>query len=144
MAWIDGNEYFWVVRCKNRGIHNKYNLFSSHAIPLSATDEFSPPPKVEDFTVQCDDCRQEYRYSAQDVLRAELEPIESLTPHPLFQQSTPTVAATTGASARSPVSSPTNGATTVLERIRSKVEPYLRLRHRETPVPYWRKPPQQK
>jgi hypothetical protein len=41
MAWLEGTEYFWVVLCKNRGVHNKYNLFSRHAIPLAEADEVS-------------------------------------------------------------------------------------------------------
>jgi hypothetical protein len=144
MAWIQGTEYFWVVLCKNRGVHNKYNLFSRHAIPLAETDEISPARKVGDFTVRCDDCGQEYTYNAEEVLRAELDPPESFTPHPLFRDSTPNAVATAGDSAHSSVSTPTTGKTTVLERIRSKVVPYLRFRHKETPLPRWRRPPQEK
>ena len=145
MAWIEGTEYFWVVLCKNRGVHNKYNLYSRHAIPLAETNEVSPPPKVGDFLVRCDDCDQEYTYSAKDVLRAELDPPESLTPHPLFRDSTAKTVATAGDSADSSVSTPTAGKTTVLERIRSKVVPYLRFRHKESPpVPRWRRPPPEK
>jgi len=144
MAWIRGTEYFWVVLCKNRGAHNKYNLYSRHAIPLAETDGISPSPKVDDFTVRCDDCGQEYTYGAKDILRAELDPPEFFTPHPLFPDSTPSSAVTASDSAHSSAA-PTPGKTSVLERIRSKVVPYLRFRHKESPPPpRWRRPPQEK
>ena len=79
MAWLGGREYFWVVLCKNRGAHNKYNLFSKHAIPLAEADEVSSAPKVRSFTVRCDDCGEEYTYESKDVLRAELDDVGSFT-----------------------------------------------------------------
>ena len=159
MAWLEGAEYYWVVLCRNRDFHNENNLYSRHAILLAETDEVSPAPQVRTFTVRCDDCGQEDNYSAQDVLRAELYNIESFTPHPLFQHLTPKAVATADDSAHdfaskkpvatadnsahASVSSGTTGKTTVIERIRAKVVPYLRFRKKET-LPYWRRPPQSK
>ena len=143
MTWIQGTEYFWVVLCKNRGVHNKYNLFSRHAIPLVEADEVSPAPKVGVFAVRCDDCGEEHTYNAKDVLRAELEPPESFTPHPLFRDSELEVAATASDSA--PLALAPLVGRTVFERIRSKVVPHLRFRHRgNPPPPPWRRPPQEK
>jgi hypothetical protein len=134
MAWLEGTEYFWVVLCKNRGFHNKYNLFSRHAIPLAETDEVSPPPQVEVFAVRCDDCGEEYTYKANEVLRAELERPESFTPHPLFEGSA------SGQEARPrPVPNTSTAKMTVLEHIRAAVRPYLRLRRKEGSPPPWRR-----
>jgi hypothetical protein len=141
MTWIQGTEYFWVVLCKNRGVHNKYNLFSRHAIPLVEADEVSPAPKVGVFAARCDDCGEEHSYSAKDVLRAEVEPPESFTPHPLFRDSGLEVAATASNSAQLPPA-PRVGRT-VFERIRS-VASHLRFHHKSPPPPRWRRPPQEK
>ena len=134
MAWLEGTEYFWVVLCKNRGVHNKYNLFSSHAIPLAEADEVSSSPKVEAFTVRCDDCGEEYTYEMKDVLRAELEDPGLFTPHPLFEKSTSDYEARLTSASDS-----STEKTTVLERIRTAVAPYLRLRRKEIPHPRWRR-----
>ena len=128
-----------MVLCKNRGVHNKYNLFSKRAIPLAETDDISPPPQVGTFTVRCDDCGKEYTYEAKDILRAELEPQESFSPHPLFQDSKPKSGATTDDSVQGLVSSITTRKTTVLERVRAAVAPYLRFRRKEIPPPRWRR-----
>ena len=130
MAWLEGREYFWVVLCKNRGFHNKYNFSSGHAIVLAETDEVSSCPQVEDFTVRCDDCGEGHTYTAKDILRAELEPPESLTPHPLFQHST------VNASAHDSVPTPTNVKTAVLERVWTTLTARFR---KEPPIPYWRR-----
>lgn len=140
MAWLEGTDYFWVVLCKNRGVHNKYNHFSRHAIPLAETDEVSSLPQIGALTVRCDDCGEEYTYDAKDILRAELEQPESFTPHPLFQESGLKPALTADASAPGSVSTIAPGKTTVLERIRAAVEPYLRFRRKESPPPRWRRP----
>ena len=134
MAWLEGTEYFWVVLCKNRGKHNKYNLFSQHAIPLAETDEVSPAPQVEAFSARCDDCGEEHTYKAKDILRAELEQPDSFTPHPLFG------GATSDQETRQSSDSDTStGKTTVLGRIRVAFAPYLRLRHKDSPPPRWRR-----
>ena len=132
MAWLEGREYFWVVFCKNRGFHNKYNLFSSHAIPLAETDEVSPHPLVRTFAVRCDDCGEQHTYTSKDVLRAEMEPPESFTPHPLFQSLTPNLPETPDDSAHEA----TPIGKTVLDRIRAAVA-YLHFRHKD-PLPHWR------
>ena len=134
MAWLEGTEYFWVVLCKNRGVHNKYNLFSSHAIPLAEADEVSSSPQVGAFTVRCDDCGEEYTYQAKDVLRAELEDPGLFTPHPLFQEPTSDHEARLTS-----VSDSSIEKRTVLERIRTAVAPYLRLRRKEITPPRWRR-----
>jgi hypothetical protein len=38
------------------------------------------------FTVRCDKCGKENSYRASDVLKFEMEPPESFTPHPLFAE----------------------------------------------------------
>ena len=133
-ALVGSTQYFWVVPCKNRGVHNKYNLFSKHAIPLAEADEVSSTPQVKAFTVRCDDCGEEYAYEANDVLRAELFDVGAFTTHPLFDKSASSDETTKQTAS---ASSPTK--TTVLERIRTAVETYLRLRHKESPLPYWRR-----
>jgi hypothetical protein len=78
-------DYFWVVICKNRRFHHKGNTSYEHQIPLAEADAFSPPPMLtDDIKVRCDSCGEEYSYRAKEVLRAEIEVPERLTPHPLF------------------------------------------------------------
>ena len=139
MGWGEGTEYYWVVLCKNRGSHNKYNLFSSHAIPLAETDEVSPAPKLGTFTVRCDDCGQENLYSDQDVLRAELEHLDSFTPHSLFHDQRSNAARAID-SCQATLSPGATGKQGVLERVRAVVGPYLRFRRKEDPPPpRWRR-----
>jgi hypothetical protein len=113
MAWLKGTDYFWVVLCKNRGVHNKNNHFFRRAIPLAETDEVSPPPQITALTVRCDDCGEEYTYEAEDVFRAELEHPESFTPHPLFQDSGLKPAVMPDDSVRGSVSTTATGKRTV-------------------------------
>lgn len=137
MAWLKGTEYFWVVLCKNRAVHNKYNLFSRHAILLAEADEISSSPQVGSFTVVCDDCGKEFTYEAKDVLRAELDDRGSFTTHPLFEKSSSNREAQP--IVPSSLSDNSTGGTTVLERIRTAIAPYLRFRHKEGPPPRWRR-----
>lgn len=138
MGWGDGTEYYWVVLCKNRGIHNKYNLFSRHAIPLGETDEVCPLPQMGTFLVRCDDCRQENSYSMKDVLRAQLDSLTSFTPHPLFQDLQAS-APPTKESVEAAVSAAAAAKPTVLDRVRAAVEPWFHFRRREDPPPRWRR-----
>jgi hypothetical protein len=119
----DETSYFWVVLCKNRGFHNRYNLFSRHCIVLSETDALSPPPGVNTaFQVVCDDCGHSYTYKPKDVLRAELDASEPYTPHPLFREDF-----SDAANALPPATNPSAPETprTVLTRIRTAVSPYF-------------------
>lgn len=130
MPWLEGREYFWVVLCKNRGFHNKYNFSSSYAIPLGETNEISGRPQVGSFTVRCDDCREEHTYYTKDVLRAEIERPVSFLTHPLFLN--------TGVSADDSIPSRFNLGKNVLGRIRAAVARCLHLPQKER-VPHWRK-----
>ena len=79
-------EYFWIVLCKNHEFHRHQNIFFGHRIPLGETDTITPPPEVNGgLKVRCDDCGQEFRYEARDLLRIELEYPEAFVPHPLFE-----------------------------------------------------------
>ena len=83
--WDDIN-YCWVVLCKNHWFHMRKNLFFRHRIPLGETDAVSPPPSLHaGFKVRCDACRKEYEYEPSDLLRHEVKPEETFTPHPLFR-----------------------------------------------------------
>jgi hypothetical protein len=83
--WED-SRYFWVVPCKNYWFHMRKNLFFRHRILLAETDAITPRPAIDArFTVRCDQCGKEYLYKPSEVLRSELEPPESFTPHPLFR-----------------------------------------------------------
>jgi len=83
--WED-SRYFWVVPCKNYWFHMRKNLFFRHRILLAETDAITPRPAIDQrFTVRCDQCGREYLYKPSEVLRSELEPPESFTPHPLFR-----------------------------------------------------------
>jgi hypothetical protein len=84
--WED-NRYFWVVLCKNRLFHIRKSLSLNYRerIPLGETDAVTPCPVVNcSFNVRCDECGKEYSYKSSDVLKFDLEPPESFTPHPLF------------------------------------------------------------
>ena len=86
--WED-NRYFWVVLCKNRLFHIRKSLSLNYRerIPLGETDAVTPCPVVNcSFNVRCDECGKEYSYKASDVLKFDLEPPESFTPHPLFRE----------------------------------------------------------
>jgi hypothetical protein len=86
MADYEEKPYFWVVICKNSWFHRKKNLLFGHTIPLIETDFFSPPPALkEPFVVRCDECKREYSYYPEELLRAEMEPPSAVAPHPLFQ-----------------------------------------------------------
>jgi len=59
-----------------------------HRIPLGEADAVSPPPALNgQFLARCDECRKEYDYDPEEVLRVELELPASFTPHPLFRNS---------------------------------------------------------
>jgi hypothetical protein len=82
--WED-SRYCWVVHCKNHWFHMRQNLFFRHRIPLAETDAVAPRPAIDcRFRVRCAACGKEYVYKPSDVLRFEMEPPESFTPHPLF------------------------------------------------------------
>jgi hypothetical protein len=86
--WED-NRYFWVVLCKNRWFHMRESLSLNYRqrIPLGETDAVTPSPIGNlTFNVRCDKCGKEYSYRASDVLKFEMEPPESFTPHPLFAE----------------------------------------------------------
>ena len=83
------NRYFWVVLCKNRLFHIRKSLSLNYRerIPLSETDAYTLCPIGNTtFNVQCDKCGKQYSYRASDVLKLEMEPPESFTPHPLFAE----------------------------------------------------------
>ena len=82
--WED-SRYFWVVHCKNHWFHARKNLFFRHRIPLAETDAYTSRPAIDcRFRARCDECGKEYMYKPSEVVRLELEPPESFTPHPLF------------------------------------------------------------
>jgi len=116
-------DYFWVVLCKNRRVHNRDNLFSCHCIPLGETDSVSPAPQVNGgLTVSCDECGKEYTYKAKDLMRAELECPESFIPHPLFREPASNVAASAGAMAAGTISTV---HMTALGRIRTLISSFF-------------------
>ena len=85
--WED-NRYFWVVLCKNRLFHIRKSLSLNYRerIPLGETDSVTPCPIGNvTFNVRCDKCGKEYSYGTSDVLKFEMEPPESFTPHPVFR-----------------------------------------------------------
>jgi hypothetical protein len=83
--WADSH-YCWVVLCKNHWFHLRRNLFFRHRIPLAETDPVVPRPTIDHhFRVRCDECAKEYFYEPSDVMRFELELLETFTPHPLFR-----------------------------------------------------------
>ena len=86
--WED-NRYFWVVLCKNRWFHIRESLSLNYRqrIPLGETDALTLSPIGNStFNVRCDKCGKEYTYGASDVLKFEMEPPESFSPHPLFAE----------------------------------------------------------
>ena len=85
-SW-DQSNYYWVVICKNVKFHRHANLNSGHKIPLGETDAVTPPPVANPFVANCDECGKEYSYGPEEILRLELAPPGSFTPHPLFRNS---------------------------------------------------------
>ena len=86
--WED-NRYFWVVLCKNRWFHMRDSLSLNYRerIPVGETDAYtSCPIRNLTFNVRCEKCGKEHSYRASDVLKFEMEPPESFTPHPLFAE----------------------------------------------------------
>ena len=146
--WED-NRYFWVVLCKYKWFHirESLSLFFRYRIPLGETDAVSPCPVVAgSFIARCDKCGKEASYKASDVLRFELDgPPESFTPHSLFRDGgTQPVVTERSASTSAGRHRPPAVRRSFLQRIQSKVVPYLRVRHKESPLPHWRRPPQGK
>jgi hypothetical protein len=76
--------YFWVVICKNRKFHEQQNIYSGHKIALCETDEFTPPPQMEPFTVRCDECGENQSYDASDLVRFQMPLVPNFKPHALF------------------------------------------------------------
>ena len=76
--------YYWVVICKNRKFHEQQNIYSGHKIALCETDEFTPPPQMEPFTVRCDECGENQSYDASDLVRFQMQLVPNFKPHPLF------------------------------------------------------------
>ena len=76
--------YYWVVICKNRKFHEQQNIYSGHKIALCETDEFTPPPQMEPFTVRCDECGESQAYDASDLVRFQMPLVPNFKPHPLF------------------------------------------------------------
>jgi hypothetical protein len=76
--------YYWVVICKNRKFHEQQNIYSGHKIALCETDEFTPPPQIEPFTVRCDECGESQSYDASDLVRFQMPLVPNFKPHPLF------------------------------------------------------------
>jgi hypothetical protein len=119
-------DYFWVVLCKNRAIHNRDNLYTCHSIPLVETDAISPPPAVIGaLKVRCDECGREYAYKAKDLFRAELSQPESFIPHPQLQSSASDRVGIPIEVAEVPMSPPER---TVLSRIRAAISPAFLFR----------------
>jgi hypothetical protein len=146
--WED-NRYFWVVLCKNRLFHIRKSLSLNYRerIPLGETDAVAPCPVVNcTFIVRCDECGKQYSYKSSDVLKFELNPApESFTPHSLFREGGTQPAVTEQSPASSSAEANTDSlGRSVLERIRSKVVPYLPVRHKESPSLRLRRPPQKK
>jgi hypothetical protein len=147
--WED-NRYFWVVLCKYKLFHirESLSLFFRYRIALGETDAVSPCPVVAgSFIARCDKCGRDASYKASEVLRFELTELpESFTPHPLFREGGTQPVVTEQSPARISAGKhrlpPVRRS--VLERIQSKVVPYLRVRHEESPPPHWRRPPQGK
>jgi len=148
--WED-NRYFWVVLCNYRWFHirESRSIFFRYRIALGETDAIAACPVVDgSFMARCDKCGQEASYRASDLFRFELDnPPEPFTPHPLFRQggtqSVVTEPPPASISAEAKHGLPPVRQS-VLGRIRSAVVPYLRVRHKESPPPHWRRPPQQK
>jgi hypothetical protein len=80
----DQEPYCWVVICKNRKFHDQQNIYSGHKIALCETDEFMPPPQIQQFTVRCDECGAEHLYLASDLVRLQIPLATYFKPHPLF------------------------------------------------------------
>jgi len=79
------NQYYWAVLCKNRWFHRRQNLFVDHKILLGETDPYQPLPEFSaGLSIRCDDCGREYPYAVSDVVRVQLEPPDSFSPHPFF------------------------------------------------------------
>jgi hypothetical protein len=76
--------YYWVVICKNRKFHDQQNIYSGHKIALAEADEFTPPPKINAFTVRCDECGAEQMYDPADLVRFQMPIPTDFKPHPLF------------------------------------------------------------
>ena len=76
--------YYWVVICKNRKFHEQQNIYSGHKIALCETDEFTPPPQMESFTVRCDECGERQSYDASDLVRFQMPLVPNFKPHRLF------------------------------------------------------------
>jgi hypothetical protein len=83
-SWAETDPYCWVVICKNRKFHSHQNIYSGHKIPLGETDEFTPPPNLDTFTVPCDECRAEHSYDGADLMRFQMPLAADFKPHPLF------------------------------------------------------------
>ena len=146
--WED-SRYSWVVLCKNRLFHIRQSLSLNYRerIPLGETDAVTPLPIVNGtFNVRCDKCGKEYSYKSSDVLKFELDTVlESFTPHPLFREGgTESIVTEQSPASISAKANADSLGRSVLERIRSKVVPYLSVRHKESPPPRWRRPPHEK
>ena len=76
--------YYGVVICKNRKFHDQQNINSGHKIALCETDEFTPPPQVQRFSVRCDECGAEQSYEADDLVRFQMPMVPDFRPHLLF------------------------------------------------------------
>ena len=76
--------YYWVVICKNHKFHEQQNIYSGHKIALGETDEFTPPPRIESFTAQCDECGIAQSYQSADLMRFQMPAIPDFRAHPLF------------------------------------------------------------
>jgi len=72
------------VICKNRKFHEQQNIYSGHKIALGETDEFTPPPQIESFTAQCDECGIAQSYQAADLVRFQMPAVSNFRAHPLF------------------------------------------------------------
>jgi hypothetical protein len=79
-------DYYWVVTCKNTGLHAEQNPFSGHRIPLGKTEANAPRPGTPDtIKVQCNDpkCSRTHSYEAADIIEWFGDP-GAFSPHPLF------------------------------------------------------------
>lgn len=84
-SYEGGQDYYWIVLCKNHHYHHKQSRTADHQILLGETDAVSPPPVLgKHFNVRCDDCGEEYSYRPSELLRYEADVPTSFSAHPLF------------------------------------------------------------
>jgi hypothetical protein len=82
----DDTQYAWVVICKNSWYRHSWQAWwVGHKIPLGQTDAIETMPIKGPIAVRCDDCKKEYSYAPDEVMKASHELPASFTPHPHFR-----------------------------------------------------------